>query len=310
MSEISLYVILFILSLLTLVLEISGYFVLRYFDVDLNAIPFPLLFVVFCLSLIPIVVLLILIAISMFNLLRTRRDVDILPVTVPGYGALDMKSQGVDPSLNLEKVPADKNFNAQVAKTSKDPKQKCKSSTPIWTQTKINTRQEYEKLFNEGHQIILNNHRLLIKRLNLTISGENNQCFFYALSQLKYNNQKEYEKIRDLVLSDDLKQRYHIGRMADAAVLGESVVKNLEKNIIILSLNYRNSPVNGFFSLFYKNGGRVEEGFLNINFNPSEEDPNNQKIFYDNLINPDVYRLLLFESHFEIFEVEDLGPSN
>lgn len=159
---------------------------------------------------------------------------------------------------------------------------------------------------NDLFDITLNNKNITLRKTNQRISGAYNQCFYNALSQLEYGNQnlKTLHLTRKRVLNqciDD--ENYKLGLMADGADVSGKASRALDREIIILSLNLdQKGDYFGFFSLYDKNGMRDT---LNIRFKSEDVSIKSQQLFYDKLTDPNVYKLLLSNYHYELFEISE-----
>lgn len=160
---------------------------------------------------------------------------------------------------------------------------------------------------NDLFDLTLNNKKITIRKKNQRISGAYNQCFYNALSQLEYGNQnpKSLHLIRKRVLNQCIEdENYKLGLMADGADVSGKASRALDHEIIILSLNLnRGGEYFGFFSLYDTNG--IKDA-LNINFKSEDVLAKSQQLFYDKLTDPNVYKLLLSNYHYELFEISEL----
>lgn len=175
----------------------------------------------------------------------------------------------------------------------------CPPSNPSLFQSEGTSKKIIDLTFPQGD--------LRISRNKISISGKENQCFYYALSQLLYRSQDDIyrDNVRAGILKTDYdKGRYPVGMMGDAAALGEKASAFVGKDIIVLSLNFDpKKGMYGFFSFYSSTNTMKNREMLKLNFSPTES-VSEQRFFYDKLVDSNTYKLLLSNRHFELFDVE------
>lgn len=162
---------------------------------------------------------------------------------------------------------------------------------------------------NNNKISVMNGEITIIPALGKT-KGDRNQCLYYALSQVLYNDQKHNCKIYntifnnlDLIQTDvlldsgfftreSLRKEFKTGNMGDGFLT--TIISQLTKrNTVILHLHLNKGQINGYFAVYYSNG---KKHMFQIN------DMSNKKHLYSLLSDPNTLKLFHADYHFETFE--------
>lgn len=169
-------------------------------------------------------------------------------------------------------------------------------------------------VFNEGEFRVMNEEITIIPAIGQT-RGSENQCLYFALSQLLYGTQNRSKEVYDLIFTnlnrisqnlledsgfcnpEDLREEFRKGRMGDGFLT--SVISQLEnRNTVILHLHLnKQDEIRGYFTVYYSDG---RKSFFEIN------DRSWKGHLKDLLSNSGTLKLFHADYHFETFETKIL----
>lgn len=290
----------FIISTLVIfILGILGFLLLWFLNVPFNKFFYLLLI----LSIYLIFLVLFLLKRIIFNESEAQGNAVKIPVVISGTPV--KKTISKTPSKKILKDSSKKVSQKSVKKTE-TPGKKSLVRFSLFESTIRGKIVE-----NGGRVFVMNDEITIIPNIGQT-KGNENQCLYYALSQLLYDDQKHNNQIYKVIFQnlhlidlsvlrdsgfDDLislRKEFRKGQMGDGFLT--TVISQLTKrNTVILHLHLnKNNEIQGYFTIYYCNG---RKNMFSIS------DISNKNHLQNLLSDKNTLRLFHADYHFETFEV-------